>query len=199
MHVRRWEMKKQQNIMQNWGKTQSQNVSMLTCSLYRQWFSCKILVWSNSVTPASTRIMVLTDGEAARWASILLSKGLHLAHKHCHHIVGTDWGTSHQFTLNNVQPDGLHQSKITMAWAMDDGQFALPQTEGLTELLIQLATNTNTHTHTHNLLLLPLTVDLVMIILIMRPQENVLGAVTVHPASQLTVYLSNHAVNLFNP
>lgn len=68
------------------------------------------LVQSNSVTPALSRTMVLTDGEAAWRASILLSKGLHLAHKHCHHIVGTDWGTSRQFTLDNVQPDGLHQS-----------------------------------------------------------------------------------------
>jgi hypothetical protein len=45
---------------------------------------------------------------------------------------------------------------------MDDGQFALPQTEGLTKLFIQLATKT----HTHNLLLIPLTADLKIIILI---------------------------------
>jgi len=48
---------------------------------------------------------------------------------------------------------------------MDNGQFALPQIEGLTKLLIQLATKT----HTHNLLLLHLTVDLKMIALVMRP------------------------------
>jgi hypothetical protein len=78
---------------------------------------------------------------------------------------------------------------------MDDGQFALPQTEGLTKLLIQLATKK--HTHTHNLPLLPLTVDCVIIILIMRPQENVLGAFTLHHVSQLPVFLSIHPVNLF--
>jgi hypothetical protein len=36
-----------------------------------------------------------------------------------------------------------------------------------------------------------------MIILIMRSQENVLGAVTLHSAPQLHVFLSIHPVNLF--
>ena len=64
-------------------------MSMPTCSLLDNDLPAKIL-YAASVTPALTRIMVLTDGEAARRASILLSKGLHLAHKHCHHIVGSD-------------------------------------------------------------------------------------------------------------
>lgn len=85
-------------------------------------------------------IVVLTDWEAAWWATILLSKGLYLAHEHCHPVVSPNRATSLQFSLNDVEPDHLDQGEVIVTRAMNDRQLALPETEWLAELLVKLVT-----------------------------------------------------------